>query len=247
MRLPDLVDLGALPAWYARLLAWAVQAREDIAVAGGTGSGKTTLLNALSCEISHEERIVTIEDSAELRFDTHPQVARLESRDASIEGIGEVDIRRLVRTALRMRPDRIVVGEVRGAETIDLLQAVNTGHDGSLTTLHAGSAQEAVLRLVMMSRFGMDLPTDIIEEQIATGLDLVVMSHRLPGGRRTIGSLHAVSRADGGGVALDELVAFDTARMEWSLRQEPAFLERMLLEGSLREEVLDAWRQECFS
>ena len=160
--LDQLVERGSLPSWYAQLLRWAVLLRSDIAVAGGTGSGKTTLLNALSCEIGTAERIVTIEDSAELRFDTHPDVVRLEARDASIEGSGEVTIRDLVKNALRMRPDRIVVGECRGGEAIDVLQAMSTGHDGSLTTLHAGTAEEAVLRIVLMSRFGMDLPTDII-------------------------------------------------------------------------------------
>ena len=129
-----LVELGSVPGWYAELLSWAVRARQSIAVAGGTGSGKTTLLNALSCEIPPAERIVTIEDSAELRFDAHPNVVRLEARGSSIEGSGEVTIRDLVKNALRMRPDRIVVGEVRGAECIDMLQAMNTGHDGSLTT-----------------------------------------------------------------------------------------------------------------
>ncbi len=123
--------------------------RKGIAGVGGTGSGKTTLLNALSCEIDVSERIVTIEDSAELRFDAHPNVVRLEARSASIEGTGEITIRRLVRNALRMRPDRIIVGEVRGEECIDMLQAMNTGHDGSLTTLHAGTAKEAILRLVL--------------------------------------------------------------------------------------------------
>lgn len=132
--LPSLVGLGSLPAWYARLLGWAVRLRCDIAVAGGTGSGKTTLLNALSAEIDPRERIVTIEDSAELHFEEGLHVVRLEARDASIEGTGAVSIRTLVTNALRMRPDRIVVGEVRGEECIDMLQAMNTGHDGSLTT-----------------------------------------------------------------------------------------------------------------
>ncbi len=130
-----LVELGSLPEWYATLLRWAVRLRKDIAVAGGTGSGKTTLLNALSCEIDHGERVITIEDSAELRFDPRAHVVRMEARDASIEGTGEVTIRDLVKNALRQRPDRIVVGEVRGSEAIDMLQAMNTGHDGSLTTL----------------------------------------------------------------------------------------------------------------
>ena len=133
--LDRLVELGSLPAWYARLLSWAVRCSRSIAVAGGTGSGKTTLLNALSCEIPVTERVVTIEDSAELRFDAHPNVVRLEAQDSSIEGSGEVTIRDLVKNALRMRPDRIVVGEVRSGECIDMLNALSTGHAGSLTTL----------------------------------------------------------------------------------------------------------------
>ena len=180
--LESLVALGSLPPWYARLLSWAVRLRRDVAVAGGTGSGKTTLLNALSAEIPASERIVTIEDSAELRFDEGLHVVRLEARDASIEGTGAVTIRMLVTNALRMRPDRIVVGEVRGEECIDMLQAMNTGHDGSLTTLHAGSPTEAVSRLVLMARLGMDLPASLIEEQVATAIDLVVMSRRMTDG-----------------------------------------------------------------
>ena len=132
--LEELVRIGSIPTWYAQLLSCAVSLREDLAVVGGTGSGKTTLLNALSSEIDPGERIVTIEDSAELKFSRHPHVVRLEAREASIEGEGAVTIRDLVTNALRMRPDRIVVGEVRGAECCDMLQAMSTGHDGSLTT-----------------------------------------------------------------------------------------------------------------
>ncbi len=221
--LDELVARGALPAWYAEMLRCAVRERCDIAVAGGTGSGKTTLLNALSSEISHDERIITIEDSAELQFEGHPHVIRLESRDASIEGIGEVSIRSLVKNALRMRPDRIVVGEVRGSECIDMLQAMNTGHDGSLTTLHAGTEREAILRLVLMARFGMDLPVDIVEEQIASGLDLLVMSHRFPDGTRRIGSMSQVCRAESSGVELKRIVTFDGAANTWKLVSEPPF------------------------
>ncbi|KXB63274.1 CpaF family protein [Olsenella sp. DNF00959] len=238
-----LVELGSLPDWYAQLLSWAVRLRQDVAVAGGTGSGKTTLLNALSCEIPPSERIVTIEDSAELKFDSHPNVVRLEARTASIEGSGEISIRDLVKNALRMRPDRIVVGEVRGEEAIDMLQAMNTGHDGSLTTLHAGTAQEAVLRLVLMARFGMDLPTDIIEEQIATALDFLVMSQRLPDGRRVIASLNAVTRKGSGGVRLEEAVRFDEASRCWNLGFEPAFVGRGLEEGVLDEGEVALWRR----
>ena len=241
--LGGLVALGALPEWYATLLSWAVRMRKDIAVAGGTGSGKTTLLNALSTEIDHAERIVTIEDSAELRFDAHPNVVRLEAREASIEGTGEITIRDLVKNALRMRPDRIVVGECRGAEAIDMLQAMNTGHDGSLTTLHAGTADEAVMRLVLMARFGMDLPADIIKEQIATALDLIVMSARLEDGTRRITSLSTVGRGPSGGVLLEEAVAFDIASRTWELVREPALVEEGLSLGILEAEEVKRWRQ----
>ncbi|MEE1209512.1 MAG: CpaF family protein [Parafannyhessea umbonata] len=241
--LDRLVELGSIPGWYATLLSWAVHARQDIAVAGGTGSGKTTLLNALSTQIGLQERIVTIEDSAELKFDSHPDVVRLEARSASIEGTGEVTIRDLVKNALRMRPDRIVVGECRGEETIDMLQAMNTGHDGSLTTLHAGSAQEAILRLVLMARFGMDLPTDIIEEQVASALDLLVMSARFPDGIRRITSLSEVSRADSGGVMLRECVRYDQARGTWELVSEPSFIGEAIRIGALRTEEVERWRR----
>ncbi|MBP3884686.1 MAG: CpaF family protein [Olsenella sp.] len=240
--LDQLVELGSLPRWYAQLLTWAVRARKDIAVAGGTGSGKTTLLNALSCEIDRKERIVTIEDSAELRFDSHPDVVRLEARDASIEGTGEITIRDLVKNALRMRPDRIVVGEVRSGETIDMLQAMNSGHDGSLTTLHAGTPDEAILRLVLMARFGMDLPTDIIEEQIATALDLLVMSNRFPDGSRRITSLAEVSRAEDGGVRLEECVSYDDATRTWVLAREPTFLSSAVEAGVISKEEVERWR-----
>ena len=243
--LSRLVELGALPGWYARLLSWAVRARKDIAVAGGTGSGKTTLLNALSCEIGHDERIVTIEDSAELRFDTHPHVVRLEARDASIEGTGAVTIRDLVKNALRMRPDRIVVGEVRGEECIDMLQAMNTGHDGSLTTLHAGSSREAILRLVLMARFGLDLPTDIIEEQGATALDIIVMSRRMPGGARVISNACLVGRREGGGVDLRKFVDFDPHSGEWRLLEVPAFVDELVSDGMLDAKEVERWRSSC--
>ena len=186
--------------------------------------------------------MVTIEDSAELRFDAHPNVVRLEARGTSIEGSGEVTIRDLVKNALRMRPDRIVVGEVRGEETVDMLNALNTGHDGSMTTLHAGSAEEAVLRLILMARFGMDLPTDLIEEQIATAINLVVVTRRLPSGRRVVASMTEVSRAQDGSAQLDECVSFDRGTLSWELRQEPAFVGRSVSDGVLAGEEVREWR-----
>ncbi|MBE5023622.1 CpaF family protein [Olsenella sp. DSM 107455] len=244
--LDRLVELGSLPAWYARLLSWAVRCSRSIAVAGGTGSGKTTLLNALSCEIPVTERVVTIEDSAELRFDAHPNVVRLEAQDSSIEGSGEVTIRDLVKNALRMRPDRIVVGEVRSGECIDMLNALSTGHAGSLTTLHAGSAEEAVMRLVLMARFGMDLPTALIEEQIATAIDLIVVMRRLADGSRVVSSLTEASRASDGSARLDERVSFSLAERSWSLEAEPAFVRRAEEDGVLSSEEVREWRL-CFS
>ena len=242
MSLSTLVEMGSIPAWYATLLSWAVRVRKSIAVAGGTGSGKTTLLNALSCEIGVNERIITIEDAAELHFEMHPHVVSLEAREASIEGVGEVTIRELVVNALRMRPDRIVVGEVRGAEAIDMLQAMNTGHDGSLTTLHAGTAEEAVVRLVLMARFGIDLPTGIIEEQIATALDLIVMSRRLADGSRVVSSLSEVGLGSGGKVDLTGCVGFDLATRSWRLEREPSFVDTALAEGLLSAKEVTAWR-----
>lgn len=243
--LEHLVRLGSLPAWYATLLSFAVRMRQDLAVAGGTGSGKTTLLNALSCEIPTSERIVTIEDSAELKFTRHSHVVRLEAREASIEGEGAVSIHDLVVNALRMRPDRIVVGEVRNREAIDMIDAMNTGHDGSLTTLHAGSAEETVVRLTLLARYGVDLSSDLIEDQIALALDGIVMSVRMPGGARYVSSYTGVSRREGGGVCLEEYVSFDVARGTWALAREPPFIAEAVRTGALEEGEVEAWRSSC--
>ena len=187
--LEDMHELGSFDANVLTFLRWAVQNHCNIAVSGGTGSGKTTLLNALSACISEAERIITIEDSAELRFTTHPHVVRLEARPKNIEGFGEVTIKDLVINALRMRPDRIVVGECRGSEALDMLQAMNTGHDGSLTTLHANSPKEAISRLTTMVRYGVDLPVEVVELQIAEALDLVVQTNRDPSGKRYVSAI----------------------------------------------------------
>lgn len=189
MNLKEMVELGSMPEEVAQLLKWAVLSRKSIAVAGGTGSGKTTLLNALSCAIPHGERIVTIEDAAELKFSEHPHVVRLEARPRNAEGVGEVTIRDLVINSLRMRPDRIVVGECRGGEALDMLQAMTTGHDGSLTTLHANSSSDVVERLVTMVRYAVDLPVDAIEAQIGAAFDLVVYVVRSSSGSRYVSEL----------------------------------------------------------
>jgi pilus assembly protein CpaF len=196
----DLIEFGTLDARMARLLERAVMARRNILVSGGTGSGKTTLLNVLSSAIPGDERIVTIEDAAELRLD-QPHVVSLETRPANMEGRGEYSIRDLVRNALRMRPDRIVVGECRGGEALDMLQAMNTGHDGSLTTTHANSPAEAVARLeTLVLMGGVELPARAIREQIAASIHLVVQQQRFADGSRKITSIAEVVGIDDDGV-----------------------------------------------
>ncbi len=196
--LRELVALGTLPGEVSELLALCVAARAAVLVSGGTGSGKTTTLGALSGAIPGEERIVTIEDAAELRL-RQRHVVRLESRPANVEGRGEVTIRQLVVNALRMRPDRIVVGEVRGAEALDMLQALNTGHDGSLTTVHANSPADALRRIETLALMaGIGLPHAAIRDQVASALDVVVHQARLPGGARVVESVSEVVRVAGG-------------------------------------------------
>ena len=194
----ELVELGTLSEAQRRLLEDAVAGRRSVLVSGGTGSGKTTLLNALSSFIAPGERVVTIEDAAELRLQ-QPHVVRLESRPASVEGRGEVTIRDLLRNALRMRPDRIVIGEVRGVEALDLLTALNTGHDGALSTVHANSPADALSRLETLALMaGVGLPHDAIAEQVQRGLDLVVHLERRSDGSRRVAEIAEVVRAAGG-------------------------------------------------
>jgi pilus assembly protein CpaF len=194
----ELVASGTLAPELAEMLEAAVRGRRNVLVSGGTGSGKTTLLNALSAWIDPAERVVTIEDAAELRL-RQPHVVRLESRPASVEGRGEVTIRDLLRNALRMRPDRIVIGEVRGAEALDLLTALNTGHDGALSTVHANSPGDALRRLETLALMaGVGLPHDAIREQLARGVDLVVHMERGAGGERRAAVVAEVLPAAGG-------------------------------------------------
>jgi pilus assembly protein CpaF len=196
--LRDLVARGTLTPELAEFLALCVAARASVLVSGGTGSGKTTTLNALSGAIPGEERIVTIEDAAELRL-RQRHVVRLEARPPSLEGRGEVTIRTLVRNALRMRPDRIVVGEVRGPEALDMLQALNTGHDGSLTTVHANSPVDALRRVETLALMaGVGLPHAAVREQVASALDVVVHQARLSDGARVVESVTEVVRTGAG-------------------------------------------------
>ena len=185
-----------------------VQARKNIIVSGGTGSGKTTLLNLLSGFIPSSERIVTIEDAAELQL-LQPNLVSLESRPVNAEGNGAVSIRELLRNSLRMRPDRIVVGECRGGEAIDMLQAMNTGHNGSLTTLHANTPRDAISRLeVLVMMAGMDLPITAIREQIASAVDIIVQQSRFSCGRRLVTSVAEVAGIESGTVQLQEIFEF---------------------------------------
>jgi pilus assembly protein CpaF len=193
----DLVEMGTLSSAQRDLLAGAVAGRRSVLVSGGTGSGKTTLLNALSSFIDAGERVVTIEDAAELRLQ-QPHVVRLESRPASVEGRGEVTVRDQLRNAQRMRPDRIVIGEVRGAEALDLLTALNTGHDGALSTVHANSPADALARLETLALMaGLGLPHEAIAEQVQRGIDLVVHLERATDGVRRVGEIAEVVRAAG--------------------------------------------------
>lgn len=224
--LDDLVGNGTLSLPLADFLASCVRARASVLVSGGTGSGKTTTLNALSGAIPEGERIVTIEDAAELRL-RQGHVVRLEARPPSLEGRGEVTIRQLVRNALRMRPDRIVVGEVRGSETLDMLTALNTGHDGSLTTVHANAPEDALRRLETLALMaGVGLPHAAVREQVASALDLVVHQVRLPSGERRVESVAEVVRV-AGGAGVRELYRIRDGRPWWRAPLGPDLAGRL--------------------
>jgi pilus assembly protein CpaF len=210
----DLVAVGSLTPQVVGLLREMVRQRLNILVSGGTGSGKTTLLNCLSSFIPETERIVTIEDSAELQLQ-QPHVARLETRPPNIEGKGEITQRDLLRNTLRMRPDRIIVGEVRGAEALDMLQAMNTGHDGSISTLHANSPRDAINRLEMMIQMaGFELPLKAMRQQVSLALDVIVQTARLADGSRRVTSISEIAGMEGDTIMLQELFAFERESTE---------------------------------
>ncbi len=208
LTLERLVEIGTMSSEAARFLRALVEARMNILISGGTGSGKTTLLNAISAAIDDRARIVTIEDAAELQLQqTH--VVRLETRPSNPNGQGAIAQRDLVRNALRMRPDRIIVGEVRGAEAFDMLQAMNTGHDGSMTTVHANSARDAISRVEqMVTMVGMDLPLAAIRAQIASGVQIVVQAARLADGRRRLISISEITGIEGNVITMQEIFVF---------------------------------------
>jgi pilus assembly protein CpaF len=209
-----LIELGTFTAEVADLLAACVRGSANVLISGGTGSGKTTLLNVLSSFIPDRERIVTIEDAAELQL-RQRHVIPLEARPANLEGAGAIPIRQLLINALRMRPDRIVVGECRGAEALDMLQAMNTGHDGSMTTLHANSPRDALSRIeTMVLMAGTDLPHRAIREQIAAAVDLIVHQERMQDGGRRIVEISEVQGMEGDVIVLEPLFRFVHQGME---------------------------------
>jgi len=217
-QISDLVEFKAMTPRMATFLAAAVKARINILISGGTGSGKTTLLNALSGFVPDKERIVTIEDSAELQLQ-QPHVVRLEVRPPNIEGKGEITQRDLVRNCLRMRPDRIVVGEVRGAESLDMLQAMNTGHDGSLTTIHANTPRDALTRLEhMVGMSGVPIPTSVVRQQIAAAINLLISAERMLDGRRVVTSIQEITGMEGEIVNMQEIYKFERKTVDESGR-----------------------------
>ena len=212
--LERLVNVGAMPACVAEFLAGAVKSRVSTVISGGTGSGKTTLLNALSAAISHKERLITIEDAAELQLH-QPHVVRMETRPPNIEGKGEIRQRELVKNALRMRPDRVILGEVRGEEAFDMLQAMNTGHEGSMATIHANNPREAVTRLEqMVAMSSMRLPSEAVRGQIASAVGMVVQVMRLSDGKRRLMSVTEITGMEGAVVQMQEIFAFHRIRTE---------------------------------
>jgi pilus assembly protein CpaF len=241
----DLIEFGSLTSRSAHFLAAAVKGKLNVLISGGTGTGKTTLLNAMSAYVPGDERIVTIEDAAELQLQQE-HVITLESRPANIEGTGEIRIRELVRNSLRMRPDRIIVGEVRGAETVDMLQAMNTGHEGSLTTIHANSPRDALARLeTLVLTAGVELPLRAIREQISSAFDLLVQIQRLVDGSRRVTHVTEVLRMESDVVTLQDIFIArppdeETAQGTHAMRLlsslnctglKPHFLEKMAASG----------------
>jgi len=205
----DLIQHHSVPQVVMQFLAACVHARVNILISGGTGSGKTTLLNCFSRFIPEHERVITIEDAAELQLQ-QPHTVRLETRPASLEGLGEVTQRDLLRNCLRMRPDRIIVGEVRSAEALDMLQAMNTGHEGSMATIHANTARDALSRLeVIVALAGFDIPVRALRGQIASALQIVVQVQRMLGGRRKIVSVTEICGMEGEKIQMHDLFAFD--------------------------------------
>lgn len=236
--LERLQKLGAVDKDIISFLKILVKSKYNIFISGGTGSGKTTFLNALSQYIPNDERVITIEDNAELKLNGIPNLISLEARNANVEGKGEISIRDLIRTALRMRPDRIIVGEVRGKEAIDMLQAMNTGHDGSLSTGHANSPGDMISRLETMVLMGMDLPLSAIQRQIASGLDILIHLGRLRDKSRKVLSVEEIVGCENGTVERNVLYHFQETGVKcgkiegkWVKENEMKNREKLLAAG----------------
>ncbi len=241
-----LVEIGSITREAADFLKKLVESGYNLFISGGTGSGKTTFLNALSAYIPCGERVITIEDSAELQLQGIPNLVRLETRNSNVEGCREITIRELIRSALRMRPDRIVVGEVRGAEAIDMLQCLNTGHDGSMSTGHANSARDMLSRLENMVLMGMELPLAAIRQQIASGLDVIVHLGRLRDKSRKVLEITEVTDYKDSCIQLNPLFVFrelgedERGRIQGDLQRKGELLnERKLNAAGLSQDVLD--------
>ena len=223
LQLEDLLRHKAFPPVVMDFLSAAVQARCNILISGGTGSGKTTLLNCLSRYIPAGERVITIEDAAELQFQ-QPHVVRLETRPSNIEGKGEVKATELVKNCLRMRPDRIVIGETRGAEALDMLQAMNTGHDGSMTTTHANTPRDAITRLeVLVAMSGFEIPQRGLRQQISSAINLVVQASRLAGGRRKVTYVSEITGMEGDQIQMHDLFSFEQSGVDMDGNAEGHF------------------------
>ena len=236
----DLVGFRAITQEMIDFLSACIKARINLVISGGTGSGKTTLLNALSSFIPEDERVATIEDAAELRLQ-QPHVVRMETRAANIEGSGEITTRDLVKNALRMRPDRIIIGECRGAETLDMIQAMNTGHEGSMTTVHANTPRDALSRLeTMISMAGLELPIRALRSQFASAVDLIIQASRLQGGPRKVTSISEVIGMEGDTIIMQEIFNFTQLGIDANGRAfgefratgvRPSFMERLEQNG----------------
>jgi pilus assembly protein CpaF len=209
MQLEDLLRAGAFPAQFMDFLAAAVQARANVIISGGTGSGKTTLLNCLSRYIPGDERVITIEDAAELQLQ-QPHVVRLETRPANTEGKGEIGQRDLVKNCLRMRPDRVIIGECRGGETLDMMQAMNTGHEGSMTTVHANTTRDAMNRIeVLIMMAGFDIPTKAMRQMVSSAVNIIVQANRISGGRRKITRISEITGMEGDAIQMHDIFGFE--------------------------------------
>lgn len=254
--LDSLLKWGSLSKEMAETLAMAVKARLNVVISGGTGAGKTTLLNSLSSQIPNDERIITIEDSAELALQQE-HIVRLETRPPNIEGSGQISSRDLVINALRMRPDRIIIGECRGAESLDMLQAMNTGHDGSLTTLHANTPRDALSRLETMCLFsGVDLPEKNIKSQISSAIDLVVQASRLQDGSRKITSISEITGMEGNVISMQEIFVFEQTGVENMKVQgqhistgiRPKFIDKLKMKSlSIPQEYFNKERKHTYA